>query len=84
MGDNRIVAPIAPEDREALRRLCDAGRMIRRTDGSYGTAAEKLITNAVAVRLKRRGLATPGFNKDMFPSMRGKQCNAEAIHAAAV
>jgi hypothetical protein len=51
--------------------------MIRRNDGSYGTTGEKLITNAVARRLKYRGLATPGFNKDMYPSIRGKELNAE-------
>ncbi len=55
--------------------------MIRRTDGSYGTRSEKMITNAVAVRLKRIGLAVAGFDKDMFPSLRGKQLNAEASNA---
>jgi hypothetical protein len=43
---------LAQQDREALRRLCEVGRMIRRTDGNYGTPRERLITMAVA----RRGL----------------------------
>jgi hypothetical protein len=73
---------LAQQDREALRRLCEVGRMIRRTDGNYGTPRERLITMAVARRLKKRGLATPGFDKDMFPSTRGKELNAEAIDAA--
>jgi hypothetical protein len=71
------VVTLVQQDREALKRLCDVGRMIRRNDGGYGTGAKTLITNAVAIRLKQRGLAVPGFNKDMFPSIRGKELNAE-------
>jgi hypothetical protein len=72
---------IADEDREALRRLVEVGRMIRRVDGSYGTASKKMITNAVAVRLKARHLAVAGFKKDMVASERGKRLNAEARDA---
>jgi hypothetical protein len=72
------VVTLVQQDREALRRLCDVGRMIRRSDRSYGTAAKTLITNAVAIRLKKRGLAVPDFNTDIVPSVRGKQLNAEA------
>jgi hypothetical protein len=77
-GDTRLKKPIADEDREAVRRLIEAGKMIRRADGRWGTASRPLITGAVAARLKARSLAVSAFDKQtMYPSDKGKRLYAE-------
>ncbi len=69
---------ITPEDRrEALRRLITVGRMIRRTNGAYGTTHAELMSNAMARDLKARKLACPGFNHDMYPTTKGKKLMEE-------
>lgn len=80
MGDNRTRASIAPEDREALRRLCEVGKLIRRTCGNYGTRQRILITNLVAARLRARDLAVSGFNRELVPTEKGIRLNAEVAH----
>ncbi len=77
-GDMRFKKPIADEDREALRRLIEAERMIRRSDGRYGTPKEALITGAIVARLKQRDLAVSGFDrKTIAPSDKGRRLYAE-------
>jgi hypothetical protein len=80
-GDMRLKKPVADEDREALKRLVEAGRMIRRGDGRYGTPAKALITSVVAARLKARELAVSGFDKQktMYPSDKGRRLYAEML-----
>jgi hypothetical protein len=67
------------EDREALKRLVETGKMIRRKDGRYGTAAKAMITNVIAARLKARELAVAGYGKPrtMYPSDKGRRLYAE-------
>ena len=69
--------------REGLRRLIEHGKMIRRTDGSYGSKIRTLITNAVATRLKATDLAVSGFNRELVPTNKGRQVDSEASDAAA-
>jgi hypothetical protein len=85
-GDTRLKKPVAKEDREALKRLVEAGRMIRRGDGRYGTTAKPLITNVVAARLKARELAVSGFDKQktMYPSDKGRRLYAEMKSNASI
>lgn len=59
--------------REALRRLIGHSKMIRRTDGSYGTTHAELMTNAMARHLKAKKLACPGFNHDIYPTTKGRK-----------
>lgn len=77
-GDMRLKKPIADEDREALKRLVEVGRMIRRTDGRYGTAREPMITQGIVARLKQRDLAVSGFDrKSIAASDKGRRLYAE-------
>jgi hypothetical protein len=78
-GDTRLKNPVSTEDREALKRLVEAGRMIRRSDGRYGSAAKAMMTQANAQRLKARELAVSGFDKQktMYPSDKGRRLYAE-------
>lgn len=76
-----IKKPITPEDREALRRLCKLGKMIRRSDGSYGTPKQELIACDVAARLKARRFAIPGFDRELVPTAKGIQANGEGNDA---
>lgn len=69
---------MAEHQRDALRRLINAGKMIRRHDGSYGTTREQLMTNADARELKAKKLACPGFNHDIYPTLKGRKLIEEA------
>jgi hypothetical protein len=82
-GDMSFKKPIADEDREALKRLVETGKMIRRKDGRYGTAAKAMITNVIAARLKARELAVTGYGKPrtMYPSDKGRRLYAEMSDA---
>lgn len=59
--------------REALRTLIATGKMIRRTNGAYGTTQGELMSNAMANHLKAKKLACPGFNHEILPTAKGRK-----------
>ncbi len=73
--------PISIEHRKCLAHLVQVGRMIRRTDGSYGTEAEMMMPNSIAVDLKSRRFAVAGFNKDIAATDRGRKLLRETDNA---
>lgn len=82
-GDTRLKSPVAAEDREALMRLVEAGKVVRRSDGRWGTSSRPLMTGAIAARLKERTLAVSGFEElTMVASDKGKRLYAEMKNAA--
>lgn len=64
-------------------KLIDHGKLIRRSDGSFGTTIRTLITNAVAVSLKSKRLAIAGFNREIVPTNKGRQVDMEEQDARA-
>lgn len=62
---------------DALRKLIYFGKMIRRSNGAYGTTHAELMTNAMARHLKAKKLACPGFNHEIHPTLKGRRCVEE-------
>lgn len=69
--------PIPRDHRECLSKLIEAGRMIRRHDGSYGTPTAMMIPNRIATALKARRMIVAGFNSEVVPTELGRRFNAE-------
>lgn len=73
--------PIPSDHRACLARLVEAGRMIRRHDGSYGTPSAMMIPNHIATALKARRMIVAGFNSEVVPTELGRRFNAESDDA---
>ena len=65
------LGPLSAVDHDALVRLCDLKKVIRRDDG-YGSESETLISRASAVMLKKRHFAVTGWNREMYPTTSGQ------------